>query len=263
MPDLYQQYCFDLIADNKREVQPKPIVTPNRAKVEKDVLRGLLRVSQLSHEHPAKQYIVDRKLPTPSHAFLYYTPNFTRWLNRLDPENVRRESQHDPRIVIPLFDVNGEVFAVQGRAIAGQHDRYITHKFYDHLKIFGINRINPNRNVKVLEGPFDSLFVTNAIAMAGGDVSLDELCECLHTTKERLVFVYDNEPRKRETVERMRKVIRSGAKIVIWPKWMTQKDLNAAILAGEIAPAEVDLVIDKHTFSGLEAQLQFALWSKV
>ena len=130
--------------------------------------------------------------------------------------------------------------------------RYITIMFDDHQKVFGLDTINKNEKVYVTEGPLDSLFVDNAIAMCGADVDLS-------AWDYEFVYVYDNEPRNKQIIERMEKSISKQDNIVIWPKNIKEKDINDMVLAG----LDPSAIILSNTYNGLEAKLKFTDWKRV
>jgi hypothetical protein len=120
-------------------------------------------------------------------------------------------------------------------------------------KIYGLNTVNEKLPIYVVEGPFDSTFIDNSVALCGsdGDVS------CLEGND--LIFVYDNEPRNREIVSRIEKCIRRGETVVIWPTTILEKDINDMILAGH----NVMDMLKSNTYAGLEAKIKFNNWKKV
>ena len=126
----------------------------------------------------------------------------------------------------------------------------------EYSKIYGLDDINWNQNVYVVEGPFDSMFIPNSIAMAGADLNVSEI-----ETKRDIdfIFIYDNEKRKKEIVDRMEKVINKGHSIVIWPNDLKTKDVNDMIL--EDIP--VMDIIKNNTFRGLQAKIKFNGWKRV
>ena len=124
--------------------------------------------------------------------------------------------------------------------------------FEDHQKIFGLDHINPEDTVYVTEGPFDSLFIDNSIAMCGSDVDLSNY-------DYQFVFVFDNEPRNRQIVTKIARAAEQGHKVVIWPKTVKVKDINDMVLAG-LNPSAI---IKDNTFTGLEAKLRLNNWKKV
>jgi len=146
------------------------------------------------------------------------------------------------------------MFGYQGRSLAPKAKiRYITIMLDESKpKVFGLDRIDETKEVYVTEGPFDSTFIRNSIAMCGSDVNLS-------SWNYRYVFVYDNEPRSREIVSKISKTIKQGSKVVIFPKSIKEKDLNDMVLAGH----DVQSLVESNTYSGLEAQLKLNEWKKV
>jgi len=122
----------------------------------------------------------------------------------------------------------------------------------DELKVYGLDSIDKEKPVYVTEGPFDSTFLRNAIAMCGSDVDLS-------TLDYQFIYVYDNEPRNKQIVDRISNQIDSGNSIVIWPSNIREKDINDMILSGH----NVKNVVESNTYQGLEAKLKFTVWKKV
>ena len=159
-----------------------------------------------------------------------------------------------PRIIIPLIGEDGTWFGIQGRSLAPTSTlRYITVMFEDRLKLFGQNNINPEETVYVTEGPFDSTFITNSVAMCGSDVDHRSL------PYRSRVWVFDNEPRNRQIVERMQRTVDQGDPIVIWPNTIKQKDINDMVLKG----LDPSAIIKGNTYQGLQAKLKLTDWKKV
>jgi hypothetical protein len=73
------------------------------------------------------------------------------------------------------------------------------------------------------------------------------------------VWIYDNEPRNREIVNRISKTIDSGDSVVIFPSSMDEKDINDMVIAGH----DVQKIVECNTYSGLEAKLKFNTWKKI
>ena len=160
-------------------------------------------------------------------------------------------------MVIPFRDEKGEVFAAQGRAFGNEQPKYLTVKFDDRPKIFGLDRLDFSKPISVVEGPIDSLFLDNAIAVAG----LDMLQVVNHFDKDQLIMILDNERRSQATVNKMETLIDNDYNICIWPDTISQKDVNDMILAG-ISSSELDATIKKNTFAGLQAKVRLADWRR-
>ena len=123
----------------------------------------------------------------------------------------------------------------------------------DAPKIYGLDEIKKDTPVYITEGPFDSTFIKNSIAMCGADANpvLWGISDC--------VYIYDNEPRNAEIVSRISRVIEMGQKVVIWPSTIKEKDINDMILSG----LNVQSVIESNIYSGLQAKLKFTTWKKI
>ena len=214
----------------------------------KNIFGELPTIQSLNTTHQAKQYLLNRKIPESFYSNFYYAEDFNAWEHN---ENTIKES----RIILPLISEDGNVFGYQARSLNKNSNlRYITtilDKQYP--KLFGLDRINKNENIYVTEGPFDSLFLSNGLAMCGADVVLDRV-SYPHRT-----FVYDNEPRNKQIVDRYEKCIAQGENIVIWPSAIKEKDINDMVMAGR----EVETVVRWNTYNGLEAKVKLNLWKKI
>ena len=126
--------------------------------------------------------------------------------------------------------------------------------------LFGLDRLNKNEAVKIVEGPIDSLFLNNCIA--SGDANLALTSESLNISSDKIILIYDNEPRNKEIVKLMANAIKLNHNVVIWPDYIAGKDINEMILGG-IALDEIEKIISNNTFKGLEAQTKFVFWKKV
>jgi transcription elongation factor Elf1 len=211
----------------------------------------LKKISELNISHPAREYLEQRKIKDLD--YFYYCPKFKDWTNKQKKvfDTLRQDSA---RIIIPLRDKDGTLFGYQGRSLAPKAKiRYITIMLDDSKpKVFGLDRVDEGNEVYVTEGPFDSTFLDNSIAMCGSDVDLSGY-------DYRFVFVFDNEPRNREIVSKIAKAAKSGHKVVIFPKSIKEKDLNDMVLAGH----DVQRVVESNIYQGLEAQLKLNEWKKV
>lgn len=214
----------------------------------KTPLSELTKVSELNNSHQAKEYLSNRQIPEKYFSKFYYAEDFHAWAKT---DTKIKES----RIVIPLMSKSGKLFGFQGRALdKAAKLRYITTILDDrYSKLFGLDRLDFDRTIYVTEGPFDSLFLSNAIAMCGSDVYLEK-----SIYRDR-IFVLDNEPRNLQIVNKYDKLITAGEKVVIWPSMIKQKDINDMVIAG-LNPQEI---IKKNTYNGLEAKVKFTTWKKV
>ena len=155
-----------------------------------------------------------------------------------------------------------ELIAITGRALQNADDRlrYVTVRMNDTTTklVYGMDRVDKDRKVYIVEGQIDSLFLPNAIA--SGDSALGATSNLFQAKQKVLVF--DNEPRNKEIVKLMQNAITSDHDIVIWPDNVVGKDINEMVMRG-MDPLEIKDIIDSNTINGLAAQLKFNYWKKV
>ncbi len=220
----------------------------------KGILEGLQSIKNLPDDHPAKQIVEKRKLPLESLSDLYLCESFFKFTNSIIPKKFPSLDGDHPRLIIPFRDEGGEVFAYQGRAFGRENPKYITIKIDEERdKIFGLDKLDKDKPIFVVEGPLDSLFLDNCIAVAGADFS---------SVKGDLTVIYDNEPRNKEINKQIEKTIDQGKSVCLWPDQMKEKDINDMIIAG-YSKQELQEIITDNTFSGASAKLRFAEWRRV
>ena len=251
---LHDQYIMEKFKEGtsgKGTTTPTPKFNFSPPKFSKGDV-DLKKISELNTEHPAREYLEKRGIKDLD--YFYYCPKFKAWTNEQKKtfDTLRQDS---PRIIIPFRDKDGKLFGYQGRSLAPSAKmRYITIMLdEDKPKIFGQDRINDDESVYIVEGPFDSTFIQNSVAMAGSDV------DCRSFGWSDHIWIYDNEPRNREIVTRITKSVDRGDKVVIWPKNIQQKDINDMHLAGH----DVQKVVESNVYHKLEAKLKLNDWKKV
>ena len=265
---LYREYRVEKLGQHDRLLdvmadleKPKQIDTPIKESSsvpgpgqKNSPLSKLKKVSQLDWDHPVKEYINKRKIPNPYHAKLFYCKNFQKWVNTLIPEKFSKDTKDEPRLVIPLLDEKGHMFGFQGRSLSKESSlRYITIMLEPKPKLFGLDEVNASKLVYVMEGPFDSMFIHNAIALAGSDGNIPF---------DNYVMVYDNEPRSVQIVRKMDKSIGMNRKIVVWPSNIEHKDINDMVMSG-MRIADIKMIIDNNIYEGLSAKMALQHWQKI
>ena len=255
-PDLYDEYIMERYKSGttgKGSYVPKP-------KFKKPVFekRGDLKsIADLNKEHPAVKYINARQIPQEFYRELFYTGEFYTWVKSQKPSSAEVYGDQG-RIIIPFLKKTSggtKWFGFQGRSLDPRDRlRYITVMLDENEpKIYGLNRINETKPVYIVEGPFDSLFLANSVAMAGSDIDPRTY------NWSDYIWVFDNEPRNREIVNRISKSIDRGDKVVIWPHNLQQKDINDMFLSGH----NVQSMVESNVYQGIEAKIKLNSWKKV
>jgi transcription elongation factor Elf1 len=218
-------------------------------------------VDKLPSGHFCLVYCAKRHIPSNILSKLLFTPHYKQFCDALVP-NHGKTIVDDARLVIPFYDEYNELIAVSGRALetGDKTLRYITLRTNDSQDklIFGMDRVDLNQTVKIVEGPVDSLFLKNCIA--SGDANLVLCADAI--SSDKIVLIFDNEPRNKEIVKMMQNAIGLKYDVVIWPDTIGGKDINEIILSGK-SQDEIEEIISSNTFRGIEAQLKFNMWKKV
>ena len=251
---LHDQYVMEKFKEGKSgkgTTVPKPKFNFKEPKFVKHDT-GLEKISDLNISHPARVYLEQRGIK--DLEYFYYCPKFKEWTNS-QKKTFDTLRQDGPRIIIPFKDKQGNLFGYQGRSLAPTAKiRYITIMLDEEQpKIFGLDRINTDESIYIVEGPFDSTFIKNSVAMAGSDADIRSFNWSDH------IWIFDNEPRNREIVARISKAIERGDKVVLWPTKIKEKDINDMHLAGH----DVQTLVESNVYQGLEATLKFNTWKKV
>jgi len=219
----------------------------------KGIFKDLTSISELEPDHLARKIVEERKLPPESLKDLFLCDSFFKFTNSLIPNKFPSLDGDHPRLLIPFRNEQGEIFAYQGRAFGEEKPKYITIKLEDRTKIFGLDKLDRDQPLFIVEGPLDSLFLDNCIAVAGSDFGV---------YPNEVTIIYDNEPRNKEINKQIEKSIDLGNNIVIWPDSMEHKDINDMIIAG-YTKEELMEIITVNTFTGASAKLRFAEWRKI
>ena len=256
-PTLYSEYILERYKGSAPATPaPKFEFEPVKFK-DQTILDDLKSIKDLPEDHPAKLYCIKRMIPEKYFDVLYLCDKFMTLVNKVKPNTYKVNTDH-PRLIIPFFDTTNKLFAFQGRAFGNEQPKYLTIKIDESKqKIYGLERINFTKDIKIVEGPIDSLFVNNSLAAAGADLFLKN-----KISNEKITYIFDNEPRNKEIIKRMYDVIEKDYNIVIWPEDMQLKDVNDLVMSG-LSILKVEDIISKHTYRELEALTKISQWKKV
>ena len=247
-PTLHKQYALEKFKEG--HTGKGFVVEAPKFEFKKPTFKKKLDLPKASEVSIAKEYLEKRKLNPEK---FYFTDKFKEWTNtqKVIFDTIGRD---ESRIIIPMYDKHNNLIGFQGRSLVPNPVKYITVMLSDDFpKLYGLETINEEKPIYIVEGPFDSTFVENAVAMCGSDVDIRSL------GWRDYIWVLDNEPRNREITNRIAKLIDRGEKVVIWPSNIVEKDINDMVLTG----LNVMDVLKSNIHSGLEAKIKFNNWKKV
>lgn len=164
------------------------------------------KVDLLANEYTAV-YLRKRKLDTVGRTFYFCHDQRSRYFGRL---------------IIPFFNEKGDCVYFQARYLgtAEMKIKYLNPHGTKNV-VFGLDKVDRSKPVPVLEGPFNAMFVENAVAVmssAPSQAQMD-LLEGLD-----LVFMFDNDE---AGLKSMKKMAGKGYKVIKWPEgWGWGQDVN-------------------------------------
>ena len=267
-PLQYKDYKLDLFRDSvsvctydqklSDSVPKINALLLNSKPTKKDIS---VKISDLDKNHPAVIYLQMRMIPEKWYSYLGYTDKFLDYVTETcGSKEEYKKLPNDSRIIIPMKDAKGGIFAFQGRALNPKAMRYITVKIDEKIpKMFGRDIIRLDHPVIITEGPFDAMFLPNALAICGGD--LNSAMEFLNP--ESTFVVLDNEPRSKDTIKRMNKAIELGFRVCFWNIPSQFKDINDMILKGHYTPVDIIQQIGGNSLTGTKAKLKMTSWKKI
>jgi len=245
---LHKQYTLEKFKDG--HTGKNFVVETPKFDFKKPVFKSKIDLPKASSNPFAAEYLRSRKIDPDK---FYYADKFMEWTNT-QKQTFDTINKDEARIVIPMYDKDKNLIGFQGRALGKSFTKYITVMLDEESpKIYGLDTIDEKLPIYLVEGPFDSTFINNSLALCGSDGDV----RCLEGSS--IIFVYDNEPRNKEIVRRIGNTIDRGYKVVIWPSGVIEKDINDMVIAGH----NVQKMLELNTYSGLEAKIKFNNWKKI
>lgn len=255
-PLLYNEFCLERYQSKNDLIAPKKQDVVKEEPKKRLQLKDLEAISDLPIDHPAVKYVIKRRIDPKHWDRLYFVLQFKKWELEWRNEKVTRINDDHPRLIIPFFDRNGNITRISARAFGKETPKYIYMKVQnDASRVFGLDTVNPKKQVYVLEGPLDSLFFDNSIAVGSADLVVPEL-----QSYSDVVLIPDNQPRNPEVCRSIKKMIDSGNKVCLWKEYWG-KDINDMILNGHSID-DIDQLIQSSVVQGIAGQLMFSQWVK-
>ena len=247
-PNLHKQYTMEKFKEGF--TGRNFVVDEPKLEFTKPIFRKKVDLPRASEVPVARNYLEKRNLDA---SQFYFAAKFKEWTNT-QKHTFDTIGRDESRIIIPMYDTDKNLIGFQGRSLGPNSVKYITVMLQDEApKLFGLDKIDDTKPIYITEGPFDSTFLENSVAMCGSDLDIGSFGWSSY------IWVFDNEPRNREIIERINKTIDRGDQIVIWPSNIHEKDINDMVLSGH----NVKSIVESNTYSSLQAKIKFNNWKKV
>lgn len=267
-PDQYQSYKLERIHRTQTiETVFKQVSTSDATQVavSHKTLPDLARpLTALSDGHLALEYVKARLIPEDKWHDIWWSDLFGDLVRECSKKEAYSKLRNEPRLIFPLRTKDDEIFGLVGRSLNPDSTmRYMTIKFKedDHPKLFGLNTYNTSSTLGyTVEGPIDSFFLPNCLAMTGSEIDANSYCKIVRT--EQNIIVLDNEPRNLQIVHRMEKFALAGFKVCIWSGISEDlKDLNDMVIAGMSSDMLVSSINDR-AVGGIRFRAELQRWRK-
>lgn len=261
---LYDQYTMerykeglDLHAVNKPKHRPDFKFEAPKFKKRSVLDKLFTKIDELPEDNPGVQYLTARKIPREKFDRLYYIDNMQR-VEEISDKYKDKIVGDEARIGIPFYDKQNNLIALSCRAIDDNNLRYLTIRLDDEAPlIYNLNEMDTTKAIYCVEGPLDSLFLPNCIAVGSSDLNKVES----YIPKSITTLVFDNQPRNAEIVKIMYQAMERNYNVAVWADNIIEKDINEMVLSGK-EPDEILTSINKSTFNGLSLRLKLNEWSK-
>lgn len=182
-------------------------------------------------------------------------------VNRPDALYVSLDDRiHKNRLIIPFKDAKGDIRFYQSRKVFewDDIDHYISKKHGD-KNLFGIDKISSEYDmIPIFEGPIDSFFVKNSLALGGITEKSDSIMTFAQQKEMDAlsfydhVYVLDSQWIDKTARDKTNILLNMGYKVFIWPEKLGKrfKDFNEMCIHLQLDEISHEF-IKKHTHKGL------------
>jgi hypothetical protein len=186
-------------------------------------------ISILEHK-PAVDWCIDRRIPEDVYKKWLYVPEKSGSLSN--------------RIIIPFDNEEGRMYFFQARTLGNDIPKY-KNALSDMRPIYNYYGADFDKPVLIVEGPIDSLFLENSIALLGTKYNK----ELLDPIKQKF-FLFDNDSAgKAEAL----KLLEQGENVFMWKKFIR----NFAFVSDKLDINNLAIMLDKDKFTFEELKPYF------
>ena len=262
-PNLYAEYRLEVFRETKTSTKTSIVIYDIPEVIEpviEQINNDIIFLTDLSDNHPVKQYAINRSLPVQYYDRIGYVKAFNKFASIYNDRFTNFAHDH-PRLIFPFYDSNGkDIICYSGRSFGKEQPKYIKITVDpSRPKIYGLWRIDEREQIFVTEGQIDSLFVDNCVAIGSADYS----SEWIQTRKDRIVIIPDSDYKRNEFVySALEKAIDSGFSISLFPESIPWKDINDCVVKGGINVKDINRIVNQNVISGLTAKIELSFRRK-
>jgi DNA primase len=133
---------------------------------------------------------------------------------------------HSNRLCIPFYDRNKKVVFYQTRSLDNTEPRYLGKAGYEKT-VFGVDRVDSNLPyIFLFEGPIDSMFVKNGVAVAGISLTKTQSTQLAEFPFHKRVWVLDNSCYDATAKKNVQELLEKGENVFNWNIGKKYKDFN-------------------------------------
>lgn len=253
--NLYQEYRLEKFKDSRGGGHTeKPIFSSEKPQIKHVKLDDeLIPLTSLPPSSSVIQYVQSRKIPIEYYSMIGVAKNFYKFAAKYDDVFEKLNSPH-PRLIFPFFDSDGSIICYSGRSFGKEQPKYVTVMVdKSRPKIYGLWKLDMNKDILAVEGQIDSLFLDNCIAVNGADFGLP----FLEHNKSKIIVVPDSDwKRNKQVYKSLERVIDGGFRVSLMPESIPWKDINDCVVKGNLSKQKVMEIIMQNVTSGLKAKLE-------
>lgn len=124
------------------------------------------------------------------------------------------------RLIIPFYDDKGFIYYFQARALSSDYsNKYINMVENRDEAIYNIHFIDRKKPVMLVEGPIDSLFLENAIAVCGLKFG-EKIQKSIDEIKPHYLLDYD-----KDGMSKSLELLMQGKSVFLWEKFKRENNL--------------------------------------
>ena len=270
VPELYKDYreetLFGKLTHSDQEIkqlckhQSKPI----ERRLNNDEKKYLINLTELGDDHPAIVYVRDvRRIPRIRWNRIHWTENFQELINEHFGDKYKNSNLPSTGIVFVVHAFASKVSGIEGIPVIGyqlrsidpncpKSKRFVTCIEPQKTGVYGIEHIDWSKQIFVTEGPIDSLFIPNCIAV---------MTSALYRVKiDDAIYVNDCEPRNKEIVKQIERAINQGCRVTLLPEKYFSLDINDIVCKYNLSENDLVLLLKSNTYQGIGAKIHFSNW---